>query len=85
MKNSIIVLASLFFCLNTYAQSVRSKDKYGVKLYFFDGQTIRTKDKYGDKLYYIDGQTIRTKDKYGDKIYYFEGIPEKWVIICLIR
>ena len=25
------------------------------------------------------------KDSYGEKVYYFEGIPEKWVIICLIR
>ena len=33
----------------------------------------------------IDAQTVRSKDSYGEKVYYFEGIPEKWVIICLIR
>jgi hypothetical protein len=43
------------------------------------------KDAYGEKLYFIDGQTLRYKDAYGSKVYYFEGIPEKWVIVCLIR
>ena len=50
-----------------------------------DAQTVRSKDSYGEKLYYLDGQTLRYKDSYGEKVYYFEGIPEKWVIICLIR
>lgn len=43
------------------------------------------KDKYGEKLYFLDGQVLRFKDKYGAATYYFEGIPEKWIIVCLIR
>jgi len=51
---------------------------------FFDGATIRSKDAYGDRLYFLDGNTLRFKDAYGDRAYYFEGIPERWVIVCLI-
>ncbi|MFM2101092.1 MAG: hypothetical protein RIR05_78, partial [Bacteroidota bacterium] len=37
-----------------------------------------------DRLYFLDGNTLRFKDAYGDRAYYFEGIPERWVIVCLI-
>ena len=58
---------------------------YGKALFYFDGQTIRNKDRYGEALYFVDGQNLKYKDRYGKTAYYFEGIPEKWVIVCLIR
>jgi len=63
---------------------VRRKNRYGEKLYFFDGFTIRAKDRYGKKLYFLDGQELKKKDRYGKVVYYFEVIPEKWVIVAII-
>ncbi len=33
----------------------------------------------------VEVLALRYKDAIGDKLYYFEGIPEKWVIVSLIR
>ena len=64
---------------------MRFKNAIGEKVFYFDGKTIRAKDAYGDKLYYLDCSTLRRSNQYGSKEYYFEGIPEKWVIVCLIK
>lgn len=48
-------------------------------------QAVKIKDAYGNKVVYINGNTLRVIDAYVSKVYYFEGIPEKWVIVCLIR
>ena len=85
MKYHFCFFIALIFSIMTNAQTVRYKDAYGDKVVYIDGNTLRAKDAYGEKLYFVDNQTIRYKDAYGDKLYYFEGIPEKWVIICLIR
>jgi hypothetical protein len=50
-----------------------------------NAQSVKQKDKYGSSIVYVDGATLKSKDKYGAAAYFFEGIPEKWVIVCLIR
>jgi 3-keto-L-gulonate-6-phosphate decarboxylase len=50
-----------------------------------NAQSVKQKDKYGSSIVYVDGSILKSKDKYGAAAYYFEGIPEKWVIVCLIR
>jgi len=48
-------------------------------------QTVRQKDQYGEKLYYYDGNTIREKDQYGEKLFWFDYVPDRWVIVCVIK
>ena len=64
--------------------TVRLKDQWGEKLYYFDGNTIRQKDQWGEKLYYLDGNVLKIKDQWGTPIFYFDGIPERWMIVCVI-
>lgn len=64
--------------------TVRLRDQWGDKLYYFDGNTIRQKDQWGEKLYYLDGNVLKIKDKWGAPIFYFDGIPERWMIVCVI-
>ena len=64
--------------------TMHQKDKWGEKLFYYDGSVIRQKDKWGNALYYLDGNVLKIKDKWGCPLYYFEGIPEKWMIICII-
>ena len=56
-----------------------------LNFYLFSQTTIYQKDKWGAKLYYVDEtNTMRIKDKWGAPIFYFDGIPERWMIVCVI-
>lgn len=47
-------------------------------------QAIRQKDRWGQPLYYLDSNVLKIKDQWGVPVYYFEGIPEKWIIACIV-